>query len=262
MARTKGAKGKPKAKAPKMSFNERVRKVIAGEAETKMKVVNVFNQSGINAVGLSQAAPLAGLINHNILETLAIDQGAEQEQREGNKISECKLTVRGVVTSKSSTDNQNTTLQNPYEVHMVFFKEKKDIANSVQMLKVLPANNTGPVDGSLINSVYPYNKDRYIIRKIKVFRMRPLPATSGIVPGGDQPSLNTQLSNAPFFHRFVETIDIHQDLKYNDQATSPTNDWCGVGFFVINADGNTVTPAVGNARAEVTMDAVLRYKDM
>lgn len=262
MPRTKGAKGKAKATAPKLSFNERVRKVIAGEAETKMKVVNIFNQSGVTHVGLSQAAPVAGLINHNILETLAIDQGAEQEQREGNKISECRLTVRGVIASQSSTDNPATALNNPFEVHMVFFKEKKDIGNSVQMLKVLPNNNTGPIDGSLINSVYPYNKDRYIIRKVKVFRLRPVPGTATVLPGGDQPTLNTQLSNAPFFHRFVETIDIHKDLKFNDQATVPTNDWVGVGFFVINADGSTTLPVVGQARAEVTMDAVLRYKDM
>ena len=47
MARTRGAKNK--AKKPMMSFNERVRKVIKGEAETKEKVVNIFNQSLVNS---------------------------------------------------------------------------------------------------------------------------------------------------------------------------------------------------------------------
>lgn len=250
---------RPKTKkAPKMSFNERVRKVISGEAETKMKVVNIFDQSNIIGVGLSQVPPLAGALQPNLLETLAIAQGPEQEEREGNKISNATLTIRGVISSKQSAISDNDALKLPFEVHMVVFKEKKDNANSVQMLKVLPNNNTGPVDGSLINSVYPYNKDKYIIRKVRTFRMRPVPKDSG----GQDTFFNAQTSNDPFFHRFVETIDIHKELKYNDQATAPSNDWCGVAFFVINADGDTTQPTTSGARAEVTMDAVLRYKDL
>ena len=166
---------KTKAKAkPKMSFNERVRKVIHGEAETKEKVVNIFNSSNINGVGLDATNPaqIMGLTQNNILEVLGIQQGTEQEQREGNKIEDCRLRLRGFIqTMPHSTGNTSTY---PYEVHMVFFKNKKAISNVNNQLKQLPNNLTGGVDGTIQNSLYPYNKDMYIIRKVRVFKLRPL----------------------------------------------------------------------------------------
>lgn len=250
-----------KAKAPKMSFNERVRKVIHGEAETKEKVVSVFNEDAVYGVGLDATlTPVQGLTQNNILQVLAVAQGSEQEQREGNKIQDCRLRVRGVLASRPYVSPNDATPTNPensstypYEVHMVFFKLKKDVANNNQSLKVLPNNTTGIIDGTLMNSVYPYNKDRYIIRKVRVFRMRPL---SSVTPA----STNSQLSNARAYHRFQETIDIHKDLRFNDQQNTPANDWVGVSFFIINGDGNPLGSR--EVRTYATMDAVLRYKDI
>ena len=257
MPRTKGAKNKPKATAkPKMSFNDRVRKVIHGEAETKEKVVNIFNQSNINGCGLdATTTPANGLTQPNILSVLGIAQGDSQEEREGNKIMDCRLRLRGLIQSKQSHSTTNPS-DFPYEVHMVFFKEKKSIGNDNSQLKQLPNNNTGIVDGTVMNSLYPYNKDKYIIRKVRVFKMRPLYSSVG----STNSLINSQQSNAPAYKRFVETIDIHKDLKYNDQSNVPANDWCGVSFFVINGD-NTALPET-QVRAVVSMDAVLRYKDL
>lgn len=247
-----------KPKKPKMSFNERVRKVIKGEAETKEKVVNIFNKTPIIGSGLDSGVGggLQGATQANLLDTLAIAQGTNEEEREGNRIEDCRLRIRGVIASlPSSATNQNYS---PYEVHMIAYKLKKDIANSPSSIKVLPNNNTGPVDGTLINTMYPYNKDRYIMRKIKTFRLRPL--YQAFTPGTTADIVNPQSSNAPMFHRFVETLDIHKDLKYNDGTTVPANDWIGISFYVINADGSV--EAEGNNRAEITMDATLRYKDL
>lgn len=261
MARKAKAKTN-KAKAPKMSFNERVRKVIRGEAETKEKVVNVFDQVNINGMGLtSTTTPVGGATQPNILDTLAVAQGPEQEEREGNKIQDCRLSVRGVIQSRpwfgTATSTEPLNASNyPYEVHMIFYKLKKDIENKNTSLKVLPNNLTGEVDGTLMNSVYPYNKDRYIIRKVKVFRMRPLVADATATTS----VINNQQSNARPYHRFHETIDIHKELRYNDGATIPANDWVGVSFFVINGDGEALDPK--EVRAKITMDAVLRYKDL
>ncbi len=253
MARGK-AKTTAKPKVAKMSFNERVRKVIHGEAETKEKVVNIFKDSNINNVGLDDTTnPISGLTQTNILDVMNVKQGTEQEEREGNKIEDCRLRVRGFVRSNPYNATSNSSEQ-PFEVHMVFFKEKRSIDNDNSQIKQLPDNLTGIVDGTIMNSLYPYNKDKYIIRKIKVFRLRPqwyAVPTANLV--------NSQLSNAPIFHRFVETIDIHKSLKYNDGSNVPTNDWCGVSFFVINGDGEVLQSQV---RAVVSMDAVLRYKDL
>lgn len=246
-----------KAKAkPKMSFNERVRKVIKGEAETKEKVVNIFNQSAIHGVGLdATTSPENGLTQSNILDVLSITQGSEQEEREGNKIQDCRLRLRGFIQSQTFSATNNSVY--PFEVHMVFFKEKKSILNDNSQLKQLPNNNTGIVDGTVLNSLYPYNKDKYIIRKVRVFKMRPL--NSGI-SATSSALLNSQQSNAPAYRRFVETIDIHKELKYNDQSNVPANDWCGVSFFVINGDNSAL--ANTQIRALCSMDAVLRYKDL
>ncbi len=227
------AKAKTRPAKPRMSFNERVRKVIHGEAETKEKVVNIFNSSNINGVGLDATNPLQimGLTQNNILEVIGIAQGTEQEQREGNKIQDCKLRLRGFIQTMEYSEGNTSTL--PFEVHMVYFKLKKNVGNGNGELKQLPNNQTGIVDGTIQNSLYPYNKDSYIIRKVRVFKLRPL--NSGI-SATSSALLNSQQSNAPAFVRFVETIDIHKELKYNDGETTPTNDWCGVSFFVINGD--------------------------
>ena len=138
------AKRTAKRATKKMSFNERVRSVIRGSAETKEKVVNVFNESPINGCGLAQLSPIQGVTQPNLLDTLDIEQGTEQEQREGNKIENCKLSVRGFIHSKpwDNVSGTNTSTV-PYEVHMVFYKHKKSIDNSNTDLKILPNNTTG-----------------------------------------------------------------------------------------------------------------------
>jgi hypothetical protein len=135
------AKRTAKRATKKMSFNERVRSVIRGSAETKEKVVNVFNESPINGCGLALLSPIQGVTQPNLLDTLDIEQGTEQEQREGNKIENCKLTVRGFIHSKPSSTTNDSLV--PYEVHMVFYKQKKSIDNSNTDLKILPNNYTG-----------------------------------------------------------------------------------------------------------------------
>jgi len=248
---------KVKAKTkPKMDFATRVKKIINGEAETKEKVVNIFNQSSVPGTGLTTGG--LGLYQSNLLDTLAVAQGTEQEQRNGNKITEARLRVRGVIQSLPYSSPGNDNLL-PYEVHMVAYKEKKNIQNNPSGLKQLPNNITGDVDGTLINSCYPYNKDTFIFRKIKTFKLRPIAGEYPAAGGGNQ-LINTQTSNAPMFIRFHETLDIHKELKYQDASTIPSNDWCGVAFFVINGDGATL--AATSSRCKITMDAVLRYKDI
>ena len=254
----KKAKAKTRPAAPKLSFNERVRKVIHGEAETKEKVVNIFDNSSIYGSGLDATNPaqIKGLTQTNLLGVIGIAQGTEQEQREGNKIQDCRLRVRGFIQSQAY--DSNNTSDYPYEVHMVFFKQKKNIANSNIELKQLPNNATGAVDGTIQNTLYPFNKDMYIIRKVRVFKLRPLAHLRN--DAGITTALNTQQSNAPAFIRFVETIDIHKELKFNDGEDTPTNDWCGVSLFVINGDG--IVLDFTQVRAKAYMDAVLRYKDL
>lgn len=254
MAKTKATKATAN-KGKKMTFEKRVKAVIAKSAETKMKVVNIFDRSPIIGSGaFTTGGTTTGRTQNNILDVIDLGQGTEQEQRVGNKISNAKLKVRGYVESLVWDDTSNNSLL-PFEIHMVFFKNKTMIKNPNTDLKTLPNNTTSYVDGTIMNSLYPYNKDLYIIRKVRVFRMRSLFGE----PPAPVNQYNIQTANFPMFHRFVEDIDIHKELKFNDGETVPTNDWVGVSFFLINGDGKVLDGT--QIRAKVSLDAILRYDD-
>lgn len=234
---------KPKAK---MTFEKRVMNIVHKQAETKQKVINLFNNSNIQGSGLSSGN---GVQVANILSSMSVAQGLEQEQRQGNEISNCKLRLRGLLESLPVSAETNPSYYN-YEIHMVVFKKKDDPTNSNLFLKTAPGNITTTCDGTLINTMYPYNKDLYVIKRTRVFRMQPVsPENSSLA----QP-------DTYIFRRFYVDIPISKKLKYNDSLTDPTNDWVSIGFYVVNADGTTQA-GTSVVRAQLTMDAMLTYDD-
>lgn len=239
---------KPKSK---MTFEKRVMNVVHKQAETKQKVIQLYNGTNLQGSGLNPAPGSAnqGLQTDNILSSMTIAQGLEQEQRQGNEISNCKLRVRGIIESLpyDSTTNPNSY---GYEVHMVIFKKKDDPTGNNAFLKTAPGNLTVPCDGTLINTMYPYNKDLYTIKKVKTFRLQSFFTNAGLTA--------TAQPNTYIFKRFYCDIPIAKKLKYNDSLTDPTNDWCSIAFYVVNADGSVITSQI---RSQLTMDAVLTYDD-
>lgn len=155
---------------PKVSFEKRVVSVLNAQAETKQKIVPIFNNANIYGNGLNGGAAAGGASNPNILGQIALSQGTNQEERNGNSISNASLTLRGFVESSNYNATTNAN-QFPYECHVVFFKNKGGVANEsnlnfpFQQLKSLPGNIMSPVDGTVMNSLYPYNKDLYTIKK-------------------------------------------------------------------------------------------------
>ncbi len=235
---------KPKAK---MTFEKRVMNIVHKQAETKLKVINLYNNQGIQGSGLSSGN---GLQVANILSSMSVAQGLEQEQRQGNEISNCKLRVRGLIESLPYESSTNPNNYN-YEVHMVVFKKKDDPSNSAAFLKTAPGNVTTSCDGTLLNTMYPYNKDLYVIKKVKTFRLQ-----AQFIPA----LIATAQPNTYVFKRFYCDIPIAKKLKYNDSLTDPTNDWVSIGFYVVNADGSTQADT-SVIRAQLTMDAMLTYDD-
>lgn len=231
----------------KMTFEKRVMNIVHKQAETKQKVINLYNNSSIQGSGLSSGN---GLQVANILSTLSVAQGLEQEQRQGNEISNCKLRLRGLLESLAFDPTTNPNVYN-FEVHMVVFKKKDDPQNSNAFLKTAPGNITTTCDGTLINTMYPYNKDLYVIKKTKVFRFQPF------IPGS---TIAIAQPNTYLFKRFYVDIPISKKLKYNDSLTDPTNDWVSIGFYVVNSDGSTQA-STSVTRAQLTMDAMLTYDD-
>jgi hypothetical protein len=248
-------------KTTKQTFNKRVLAVVNRNTETKMKIVNIFNESVIHGFGLKTTAGITptvpGATNTNILQTMDLQQGMNQEGRIGNEVGNCKLRLRGYIHSLLYSDTTNTSYL-PYEVHMLVYKKKKEITNDFSNIKSLPNNSVGEIDHTIINTVYPFNTDSYIIKKHRVFKMRPLLSNAFTNEG----HYNSQFSNAPAFRRFQVDINISNKLMYADKLNIPSNDWVGVLFYVINGDGGELYNGSNwQQRCKVSMDAVLTYKD-
>lgn len=243
-------------KRPSTTFNKRVLQVVDRTRETKMKIVSVFNENNITGFGMTTVGSTAqGLNNKNILSAIALAQGTNQEQRVGNEVGSCKLRLRGFVQSNPYESSNNTSTL-PFEVHMLVYKRKKSMDNTYDIIKSLPNNSTGEIDNTIINTLYPFNKDSYIIKKHRVFRLRPL-----VHQVSEVGHINPQSSNAPMFQRFIQDINISNKLLYSDDLTHPSNDWVGILFYCVNPDGSSMTSTQAIYRAKVTMDAVLTYKD-
>ena len=259
-------------------FNTRVLQVVNRSRETKQKVISLESNQPIPGAGLSipvgsSITTVPGLKIVNLLNSMDLHQGVTQEQRIGNEIDDCHLTIRGVLTSSTYRAQTGTPPYNssslPFEVHMLVYKRKKNADGDPLFIKSLPTNAVGPIDQTLINSVYPFNKDGYIIKKHRVFRLRPLvhhTVSSATAGGAEHQLVNSQQSNAPMFARFQCNIPISKKLLYPDGTQIPTNDWCSVAFYVINPDGGDLintshTPNLYEERVNLSLDAVLRFKD-
>lgn len=242
-----------------------VKSMINRSQETKLKVVNIQTDKEIPGAGLTDDGSVgyaAGLVDTNLFSTIALAQGVQQEQRVGNKVDNAYLVITGVIRSDPHDDGRNAS-NLPFEVHMVAYRRRKSIMNTYDQLKTMPHNTVGPVNHSLINSTYPFNKDSYEILKHRVFKLRPLEAN---ISNGDF-LVNGQTSNAPMFRRFKQHLKISKKLLFQDGNTVPSNTWVGVAFYVINPDGSILHqpgvshPSAYQVRARVTYDASLKFKD-
>jgi hypothetical protein len=77
----------------------------------------------------------------------------------------------------------------PFELHMVLYKYKQSNVYADNTLKIYPGNTTGPIDSTIINSLYPYNRDQYQIKKVKIFKLKS--ASVAITGGISNPTFTT-----------------------------------------------------------------------
>lgn len=261
---------RPRNKKTGISLETKINKILHKKAETKMKTIDLTGNNmdpvPINASGLATGLLNLGWTSSNILQSFAIKQGTNQEERIGNSISNCYLRVKGFVKTELFNNKTNTSTL-PYELHVIFYKQKNygvlsDNTTPIPLveteyLKQYPDNSNGPIVGDVVSTLYPYNKSQYIIKKKMVFRMR---ALGGEAPPPLAQPLNTQLSNFPAFRRFACSIPISKTLKYNDKTNHPLNDWLSVSAFVIDGSGQVLDP--DQVRASIFMNATLRYDDI
>jgi hypothetical protein len=242
------------------NFNQKVMRVIKSNNETKMKVWNIYNNQSVKGTGLykgdtssSRGLYVANLLGATNIKGCNLTRGTNQEQFIGNQITNAKITLRGVVYSLPYANNSNPC-QAPFELHIIFYKNKTTNAADPNSLLEYPNNTIGHI-ANVNTSCYPFNRDAYIIKKRLKFVMRAMPMERD----GIESIQNPQTSNAMMFKRFSITLPLRKLIKYNDSEVSPENEWLGMGIYVLNGDGSDNDES--QYRASVYMDGTIRFQD-
>lgn len=247
------------------NFNKRVLSVINRNSETKMKVVSlavghsIYGQ-GLLATSQNQGSGHSGYIIPNLLGTnlMEIFNGTEQEQKIGNKIRDARLIVSGCIKAQPYNATSNPYIS-PFEIHMVCYKSKSDPEGNPLQLKNKPSNQTGTCDGTLENTLYPYNRDKYLIHKVRVFKLRGFRPTETLNATDVIYETGGQSSTLPSFVRFRCECPISNKVIYQDGQSVPSNTWCSLAFFVVDRMNNTITDT--HTRAEIWLDGKITFKD-
>jgi len=243
-------------KSKSITFEKRVLQVVTKKAETKIKTNPQLNNSNlITGSGFNTATGM-GFAQSDVMLMVNLSQGVGNDQRIGNKISNCKLRISGFVETLPYHATTNTS-QVPYELHMLILKRKDGLANAVQYtdLKVYPGSTTGGLV-DVISSCYPFNTDAYTIYKHKVFK---LSATFPYVSGG---LTDVFTGNNPnfWFQRFSVDIPVPKIQHYTDGAIIPNEIDASIIWYVINGDG--VNLPANQVRCQATYASYFTFQDL
>ncbi len=263
-APAKNQKRRMYRRKPKISFEQRVKKICLKDQEQKIKTFQLLENTNTRGTGLlfGTTTTRRGVYVENMLASsvLNMTQGTNQQERIGNEIHGCKLNIKGYINANvaSAADNNSPY---PFEVHILVYKRKNSQANDPSQILNYPDNTNGSITGSAITSMLAWNKKDYVIKKHRIFRMKGNPqvavSTAPNVVGIENPSFNA--GDYQFFKRFSIDVPIKDKLQFSDLGTSPNNDWCALGIYVVNGDGSTLLNQ--QQRCNVNAVATLRYKD-
>ncbi len=178
--RTKARSKTAKKKAPpKMSLDKRIKAITLGQQETKMKTWQIFDAAKPQNYGLQVGTNAKGLLEPNILggQIFSMAQGTNQQQRIGNAINNCKLSVRGYVFSLPVHASTNFSVY-PFMVKIIVYKLKDAVTGSPNEILQYPNNTNGPLTGDTSTLLFPYNRKAYVIKKVINLRLKSNPIAS------------------------------------------------------------------------------------
>lgn len=243
------------------TFNTKVNKALKSMSliERRQKTVTLSTQitKGSGLITTDQTSPVTthGICYQNLFNTMLLNRGDEQGEFNGNKISDVKLNISGVAISQPYNSSTNSSVM-PFEVWFVFYKNRDGVqANGKPNdMKQYPNNQVGDIH-DIFTTTYPWNKDQFIIKGVKRFKLRANPQDT------DQNNvyLNSVTSNAPIFRRFNYQVPVAKVLKYGDGENIPTNDYISLGIYVMNGDGENLPPA--QARCKIMGSMTMSYTD-
>lgn len=248
------------------SLSKQIKQITLKNQETKIKTWQLFdNQEPINfGLRLGGAGNL-GLLRPNVFGSpvFIMNQGTNQQERVGNVINNCYLTISGYVYSLPVDATHNFSPY-PFTVKLIFYKAKNDPNGGPNEMLQYPDNTNGPFLGDTSTLTFPYNKKSYTIKKVLNLRMKANPflavSTTPNPVGIENPQWNGSADQA--YRLFNCSIPVKRSLMFDDGGTSPQNDWLALGVSVHNGDGSVITPTGSQQRrCRVTAYATLRYKD-
>ena len=252
-------------KVVKSNFNKRVLTVLNRNSETKMKIISLADNHSIYGQGLTstsqnQGSGHAGYLVPNLLDAtlLGLDMGANRNQRIGIKVNNARAVISGVIKAKPYNTTSNPFVS-PFEVHMVCYKAKEDITGNGQYLKLKTEQGQTNPDGTIENTLYPYNRDKYVIHKVRVFKLRGFRSEETLNGQGVIYETGGQSATLPSFVRFRCECPVAKKLMFNLNNSTSSNSWVSVAFYVVDRMNNTIQST--HTRCSVFMDAKLTFKD-
>jgi len=261
--------GKPRPKRTnrrrlRMTLEQRMKKIALSNQETKLKTWELLNNVNTRGVGLAfgTITQRKGAYVEDVLAASVMDmkQGVSQQQMIGNKITDCRLNIKGYINTNPANITSNSS-PFPYEVHVLVYKRKDSAANNPEKLMQYPNNTNGLLTGDAGTSMLSFNREGYTIKKHRIFKMKAGPnvatSTAANAIGLENPSYNS--ADYQFFKRFSMNIPIKKTLLFDDATLSPKNEWCCFAVYIINGDGQTLLNV--QQRANISAVATLRYKD-
>jgi len=234
-------KGKGKAKKakvvrpPRMSFAQKVNKIISRNVENKM-TTSYSNTSTVCSVA-SLANPVWYLQKDWNTKVFTIAQGVQEAQRIGNQIRLKKWVIRGLIHPVDNTSNiLLNTSQGYVDIYFGRLNTNGELSSSLPNL--LDNGNTSEAPSGTMAQIFRrVNKDEYKIYYHKRFKVSPANSVSG-----QQTTINNDFGLVKTFGFDVcKHICKSAVIKYNDSDNDPNNDM--IRRLALWA---TWTPAIGN----------------
>lgn len=257
MPPAKNRKQRKAKSAPKISFEKRVLSVVSKKAETKLKVIKQLNNSNLIAGSGYALTSGHGYAVPHVMSTIALAQGTGNDERIGNKISNCKMRISGFVETLPYNPTTNISVV-PYELHMVVLKTKsgQPLTNNFNDVKVYPNGVLGGII-DVASSCYPWNKDAYIIKKHKVFK---LSASYPYMSGADPVNVIIGMDPKFYFQRFSVEVPVDKNQQYNDGQVIPNNTDCSILWYVLN--GDNIGLNASQVRCQVSYSTYFSFQDL
>jgi len=219
---------------------------------------------GLQIGGL--VAAQKGLCAKQLFSYVSIQPGYSSQQRCGQKISPKSFIVKLQVMA-TAYDGTANPFHQPFTCHVLFYKNKTGQAAEGDPSTLLESfsSNTQALSGSAYDSMAPWNRANYVIKKYAKFKLKPPPAPHEVVTttGDDVVMYNPSFgsANTPVFVTKSFKIPIAKTWYFSDGGLNvPRNDYLSLGIWTTQADGQPILAT--QTRAKVICTARLYYTDM